>query len=72
MIKEAFETILKICSIIFFIVFIGWIGIKGFIGVIVGFSLMAYLIISGNPLLLSFLEKFNKKEKVEYIKRKWL
>jgi len=58
---------IKIVSIILIILFIRWAGIKGIIALIMGMAIMAYLILSGNQIMLFFIKIFGNKEYLEEI-----
>ncbi len=66
------QIFIRIFSLIGFILLMWWLGAKGVAGVLIGFILLAILLATGNPFLLFIFDSFKKKEKVEYIKRKWL
>jgi len=57
----------KIVSILLFILFIRWAGAKGMIALVLGMAAMAYLILSGNQLMMFFIKAFGNKEYLEEI-----
>ena len=53
---------IKIISILLFILCIRWAGIKGIISMLFGMAIMAYIMLSGNQLLMFFVKIFGNKE----------
>ena len=74
MIKDILKAFIMLFQIVLFIILFKWLGFKGVIGLLIGFALMGVLVVTGNPLFLSFVSMLGKKqqEKVKYVKRKWL
>lgn len=58
---------IKIISILLFILCIRWAGLKGIISMLFGMAIMAYMMLSGNRLLMFFVKIFGNKEYLEEI-----
>lgn len=60
-IKKTLKTLLKITLTILTFMFFVWVGIKGIIAFSAGMAIMAYLIMTENPLLQTALDMTTKK-----------
>jgi len=73
-IKKNLQKIIKIVLFLAstFGVFYGfyWMGLKGIIGMIIGLSVMAYLILSKNILMLWFIDKTRSNDIIDEINEK--
>jgi len=66
--KTTFQVMLKIAMVILSIIAIRFLGVKGMLGLLIGFTGVSYLILSGNKTFYTIINMFDMDRRNEYEK----
>ena len=64
-----FKIVTRVISILGFIALLYWLNFKGMVGMMLGMTAMAYLILSKNPLIMWIVEKTRSTEYIDELER---
>lgn len=68
--RRALSIALSIASVLLLMLFFRYIGVKGALGFFTGLGVMAYLILSKNPMLMGIIRLTSSDEFIEDIKKR--